>query len=90
MKSVCAAAHLYRAIHGAYPLGSNAQITKALIDGNCLSTEPVLVNAQRELIDRWGHPFRFVVNDHGFCVISSGRDELFNTFDLLVYADWSR
>ncbi len=50
--------------HGGNPVGSNAEITRALTGANKLNLalipkSHVAINAQGELIDRWGTPFFF-------------------------------
>ena len=53
----------YRTIAGENPVGSNAEITKALMGDNPkqarLVPEGMTVNGGGELVDRWGTPYFF-------------------------------
>jgi hypothetical protein len=53
----------YRAALTENPVGSNKEITKALLGGNSRKTRFIVaeakVNADQQLIDRWDHPYFF-------------------------------
>ena len=76
----------YRTLMGENPTGTNAEITKSLNGGNpkqaSLIQEGLLLNANGELIDRWGTPYFFhsLTKDH-MQIRSAGPDRQMWTED---------
>jgi hypothetical protein len=89
MKNLCFYAQALRTENNMnYPRGSNAQIANAFVKRGLLDrADNHSFNERGELIDRWKRPYQFIVTDTSFCIISSGEDGEFNTFDDLVYVD---
>ncbi|MGH8017609.1 MAG: hypothetical protein ACREIA_04860 [Opitutaceae bacterium] len=69
------------------PVGTNAEITAALTGDNRLALDLIpsdhpAINAQGELCDRWGTPFRFhQLSGETMEIISAGPDRDFATPD---------
>jgi hypothetical protein len=53
----------YRAAFGENPVGTNSEITKALLGANArrarFITSEARLNSSRQLVDRWNHPYFF-------------------------------
>jgi hypothetical protein len=80
----------YRSACGENPVGSNAEITKALSGANpkkvkFLPAEGMQVNAKGELVDRWGTPYFFhQISGREMEIRSAGPDKKMWTDDDLV------
>lgn len=66
----------YRSDYGRYPLGNNAAIYKALKGENpkkieFLRLRPGALNAQGQIVDSWGTPYRIEIPEKGSPRISS-------------------
>jgi len=73
----------YRAKFGENPVGSNAEITRAL--SKFVQAERLPVNAQGELVDRWGTPLFFhQLSGEVMEIRSAGPDQKMWTSDDLV------
>ena len=76
----------YRTIMKENPIGTNAEITRALNGGNPkqarLVQEGLALNANGELVDRWGTPYFFhqLSKDH-MEISSAGPDRQMGTLD---------
>jgi hypothetical protein len=80
----------YRATFGSNPVGSNAEITRALMGANprgakYLDPARVTLSAEGELLDRWGRPYFFhAMSGTMMEVRSAGPDGvLFNADDVI-------
>jgi hypothetical protein len=74
---------------GENPVGTNAEITKALMGENpvhaTFSQEPPTLNAKGELIDPWGTPYFFhQISGNEMVIISAGPDKIMGTADDIV------
>jgi hypothetical protein len=82
--------HLYDSMFGGNPVGTNAEITKALHGDNprhadFLSSSVNPVNAAGELVDPWGTPYFFhQLSGHVMEIRSAGPDKIMWTADDLV------
>jgi hypothetical protein len=80
----------YRARLGENPVGSNAEIMRALMGGNTAQVrlgppEGQSLNNQGELVDRWGTPYFFhQLSKNEMEVRSAGPDRIMWTGDDLV------
>jgi hypothetical protein len=80
----------YRAAFGTNPIGNNAEITRALLGENprqaaFLVRAEVTLNADGELLDRWGHPYFFhSVTNRLMEVRSAGPDGQMYTADDVI------
>ena len=78
------------------PVGENDEITYALAGGNRLKFAFVApnhpaINAQGELCDRWGTPFRFhQLSGTQMEIRSAGPDHRFATPDDVEFAPWPK
>ena len=74
---------------GENPVGTNAEITKALLGGNpvhaTFSQDPPSLNAKGELIDPWGTPYFFhQLSGDEMVIISAGPDKIMGTADDII------
>jgi hypothetical protein len=79
----------YRTLMAQNPVGTNAEITKALKGGNPkgaqLAPEDGRVNAKGEMVDRWGTPYFFhQMSATSMEVHSAGPDHKMGTDDDIV------
>lgn len=73
----------YKEYAGAYPVGNNAEIVKALAGNN---PQKVIVdigrhknlNSKGELVDPWGTPYRIYFSGDGILVRSAGPNKRFD------------
>lgn len=42
------------------------------------------INAQEQIVDSWGTPFRFFIDNVGVTVVSAGKDKVFGTADDVI------
>ncbi len=80
----------FRATFGSNPVGSNAEVTRALMGANPRGTKYLdpagaTLNADDELLDRWGRPYFFhAISGTMMEVRSAGPDGvLFNADDVI-------
>jgi hypothetical protein len=82
--------------HEGNPVGENDEITAALAGDNRLhfafiSPRHPAINAQGELCDRWGTPFRFhALSGTQMEIRSAGPDRKFGTNDDVGFAPWPK
>jgi hypothetical protein len=85
----------YKERVGAYPIGSNAQVAKAL-QGNNEKNVIILVgrknevNEKGEFVDPWGTPLRIYFSDTGVLVRSAGANRRFDDSTVLEADDFIR
>jgi hypothetical protein len=87
LNAVDSAIRNYQAVHGENPIGSNAEITTALLKNNPKQIrleipEGSQVNAEGEMCDRWGTPYFFhQVSATEMEIRSAGPDRIMWTGD---------
>lgn len=79
----------FRTIMGQNPVGTNAEIMKAINGGNPkgarLMHEGQQLNGNGELVDRWGTPYFFhQMSATNMEITSAGPDKIFGTSDDIV------
>lgn len=80
---------------GAYPVGSNAEIAKAM-KGNNAKNVIILVgrknelNEKGEIVDPWGTPLRIYFNDAGVLIRSAGPNRRFDDSTVMEADDFIR
>ena len=85
----------YKEHVGAYPIGSNAEIAKAL-QGNNPKNVIILVGRKTELnekgeyIDPWGTPLRIYFSDSGVLIRSAGPNRRFDDSTVMEADDFIR
>lgn len=85
----------YKEVVGAYPLGSNAEIAKAL-KGNNNKNVIILVgrknelNEKGEIVDPWGVPLRIYFADSGVLIRSAGPNRRFDDSTVMEADDFIR
>lgn len=85
----------YKEVVGAYPLGSNAEIAKAL-KGNNNKNVIILVgrknelNEKGEIVDPWGLPLRIYFSDSGVLIRSAGPNRRFDDSTVMEADDFIR
>ncbi len=85
----------YKEVVGAYPLGSNAEIAKAL-KGNNNKNVIILVgrknelNEKGEIVDPWGLPLRIYFSDNGVLIRSAGPNRRFDDSTVMEADDFIR
>ncbi len=73
----------YKEHVGAYPIGSNAEIAKALKGQNAKNVIILVgrkseMNPKGEFVDPWGTPLRIYFSDNGILVRSAGPNRRFD------------
>ena len=85
----------FKEVVGAYPLGSNADIAKAL-KGNNSKNVIILVgrknelNEKGEIVDPWGTPLRIYFSDNGVLIRSAGPNRRFDDSTVMEADDFIR
>ena len=85
----------YKERVGAYPIGGNAQVAKAL-QGNNEKNVIILVgrktemNEKSEFVDPWGTPLRIYFSDLGVLVRSAGPNRRFDDSTVMEADDFIR
>jgi hypothetical protein len=85
----------YKEIVGAYPLGSNSEVAKAL-KGNNPKNVIILVgrknelNEKGEIVDPWGTPLRIYFSDLGVLIRSAGPNRRFDDSTVMEADDFIR
>jgi len=85
----------YKERVGSYPIGSNAQVAKAL-QGNNEKNVIILVgrknevNEKGEFVDPWGTPLRIYFSDTGVLVRSAGPNRRFDDSTVIEADDFIR
>jgi hypothetical protein len=80
---------------GAYPVGNNAEVVKAMNGQNPKSVIILVgrkteVNAKGEIVDPWGTPLRIYFSDSGVLVRSAGPNRRFDDSTSLDADDFIR
>jgi hypothetical protein len=85
----------YKEHVGSYPIGSNAEIGKALAGNNpknviILVGRKTPMNDKGELIDPWGTPLRIYFSDNGVLIRSAGPNRRFDDSSVIEGDDYFR
>jgi hypothetical protein len=85
----------YKERVGSYPIGSNAQVAKALQGENSknviiLVGRKTELNEKGEYVDPWGTPLRFYFSDTGVLIRSAGPNRRFDDSTVLEADDFLR
>ena len=85
----------FKEVVGAYPLGSNAQIAKALKGSNSKNVIILVgrkneLNEKGEIVDPWGVPLRIYFSDNGVLIRSSGPNRRFDDSTVMEADDFIR
>jgi hypothetical protein len=85
----------YKENVGAYPIGSNAEIVKALKGRNAkniiiLMGRKTDLNDKGEIVDQWGTPLRIYFSDNGILVRSAGPNRRFDDSTIVDSDDYFR
>src|ERR1043166_6196234 len=85
----------YKEYVGSYPVGSNAEIAKALQGGNpkrvtVLVGRKLDMNAKGEYIDPWGTPLRIYFSDSSVLIRSAGPNGRFDESTAMEFDDFIR
>lgn len=85
----------YKERVGSYPVGSNAQVAKALQGQNAKSVIIVVgrkteLNEKGEFVDPWGTPLRIYFCDSGVLIRSAGPNRRFDDSTVLEADDFIR
>jgi len=85
----------FKEVVGAYPLGSNAEVARAL-KGNNNKNVIILVgrknelNEKGEIVDPWGTPLRIYFSDNGVLIRSAGPNRRFDDSTVMEADDFIR
>jgi hypothetical protein len=85
----------YKENVGGYPVGSNAQVVKALMGHNAknviiLVSRKLEVNEKGEFIDSWGTPLKLYFSDSSVLVRSAGPNRRFDDSSSIEFDDYIR
>lgn len=85
----------YKEHVGAYPVGGNAEIVKALQGKNARNVIILVgrksdISAKGEMVDPWGTPLRIYFSDNGILVRSAGPNRRFDDSTVLECDDFFR
>jgi len=85
----------YKEHVGTYPVGSNAEIAKALLGQNpkkviILVGRKMTQNNKGEFVDPWGTPLRFYFADNSILVRSAGQNRRFEESTSVEFDDYIR
>ena len=76
--------HQYKTHVGSYPSGNNAEIAKALLEGNnpkkiiILAVKKAELNAKGEIVDPWGTPLKIYFANNEVLIRSAGPNKQFD------------
>jgi hypothetical protein len=88
--------HKYKQIVGKYPSGSNAQIAKAIREGDnekrlmIMAVKDAQINAKGEIIDPWGTPLKIYFAQNEVLIRSAGPNKQFEDAKATVSDDYFR
>ncbi|HET7625130.1 MAG TPA: hypothetical protein VFM25_07685 [Verrucomicrobiae bacterium] len=90
-----AALQKYKERVGSYPIGSNAEVAKALQGANPKNVIVIVgrkneVNDKGEFVDPWGTPLRIYFSDTGVLIRSAGPNRRFDDSTVLEADDFIR
>lgn len=85
----------FKEVVGAYPLGSNAEIAKALKGTNNKNVIILVgrkneLNEKGEIVDPWGVPLRIYFSDNGVLIRSAGPNRRFDDSTVMEADDFIR
>ena len=85
----------YKEVVGSYPLGSNAEIAKALKGQNSKNVIILVgrkneLNEKGEIVDPWGVPLRIYFADTGVLIRSAGPNRRFDDSTVMEADDFIR
>lgn len=85
----------YKEHVGAYPVGSNAEVAKALLGQNpkkviILVGRKLEQNGKGEFMDPWGTPLRFYFSDNSVLIRSAGQNRRFEESTSMDFDDYIR
>ena len=85
----------YKEIVGAYPVGSNAEVVKALTGANPKNAIIIVgrkneLNEKGEFVDPWGAPLRIYFSDSGVLIRSAGANRRFDDSTAMDSDDFIR
>jgi len=85
----------YKEHVGSYPVGSNAEVAKALLGQNAkkviiLVGRKLEQNGKGEFVDPWGTPLRFYFSDNSVLVRSAGENRRFEESTSMEFDDYIR
>ena len=85
----------YKEQVGAYPIGGNLEMAKALMGNNprkviVIVGNRIKVNEKGEFIDPWGTPMRFYFSDVGVLIRSAGPNRRFDDSTVIDADDYIR
>ncbi len=85
----------YKEIVGAYPLGSNAEVAKALKGKNSKNVIILVgrkneLNEKGEIVDPWNTPLRIYFSDNGVLIRSAGPNRRFDDSTAMEADDFIR
>ncbi|MCX8090384.1 MAG: hypothetical protein N3I86_05530 [Verrucomicrobiae bacterium] len=85
----------FKEVVGAYPLGSNAEIARALQGKNSknliiLVGRKTELNEKGEIVDPWGTPLRIYFSDNGVLIRSAGPNRRFDDSTVAEADDFIR
>ena len=85
----------YKERLGVYPVGSNAEVVKAMMGNNAKSLIILVgrkknLNTKGELVDPWGTPFRIYFAGEGIMIRSAGPNKRFDDSTVPNSDDWYR
>lgn len=88
--------HKYKGIVGKYPAGSNAQIAKAIREGDnekhlmIMAVRDSQLNAKGEIIDPWGTPLKIYFAQNEVLIRSAGPNKQFEDAKATLSDDYFR
>lgn len=88
--------HKFKTIVGKYPSGSNAQISKAIREGDnekrlmIMAVKDAQINAKGEIIDPWGTPLKIYFAQNEVLIRSAGPNKQFEDAKATVSDDYFR
>jgi hypothetical protein len=93
--SLFSALQKYKERVGSYPIGGNAEVSKALQGGNAKNVIVIVgrktnVNDKGEFIDPWGTPLRIYFSDTGVLIRSAGPNRRFDDSTVIDADDFIR
>jgi len=88
--------HKYKGIVGRYPSGSNAQIAKAIREGDnekhlmIMAVRDSQLNAKGEIVDPWGTPLKIYFAQNEVLIRSAGPNRQFEDAKATISDDYFR
>lgn len=88
--------HKYKQIVGKYPSGSNAEIARAIREGNnekklmILAVKDSQLNAKGEIVDPWGTPLKIYFAQNEVLIRSAGPNRQFEDARVAMSDDYFR